>query len=407
MKKGLIGSLLFFFLSTGNGYAYKIHYRLEVVNPSRHTTLITLTISDYGKKSMRLEFDDSNFRVSNQQVIEKVEGFASDQAPLKIVKEHDQYLILNNYNSTFSIRYQLTMNQRQNLVFDGPIGYLNQTYLLSKGGWAFLVSRDQKAEQYSVEFDLPEGWREVTPWKGIGKNHVESDYRRFIESTFAAGKFEIREKQIQGTKVRIAADERYKKAFRETLFEDGFKIFAYLKSVFNTQHPASHLSIFVKPVGEKERQYINESGESHGEATARLDEALFQFEHRVFHTFNAFPPAGMRVQSGWFLEGVNEYYYLLSLLHLRAEKPFEKLRHLYFNDYLPKKERWDSPLGQSKPETGDKAYFLNYQKGALVAYLLDRKIRQTTNGTKTLSHVLGDLYKEYGQYRTGVITEKI
>ena len=341
--------------------------------------------------------------------IDNISAVYNKNNKLEINKKAGSFVINQIPVKNFKIIYNLKMNQFQNYGQKSYMGYLCDSYMLTKAAWVFLVPDGVKAQQYTVNFKLPDGWQAVTPRENNGNAYIEKDFKIFIESTIGAGKFDIREKMIKGTKVKIAVDMHHDKDFRDTIVNNCFKIFSYIKSIFNTTLPPTHLTIFAKPTGQYQWQLYNEGSISQGEAVKNIEDGYYQYAHRLFHTYNAFYPYGMRIMPGWFLEGANEYYDSLAKLHIRKGYPLKRLIRAYQDNYLKLKNKYDEPLKGIKcgEKNWERSDFLLYKKGALVSFLLDREIRKTNKGKKSLDDVLQILYKKYGQKKNGAITDDI
>jgi len=300
------------------------------------------------------------------------------------------------------IRYTVDMNSRMKAPGDGPRGYLCASYLLTSPKWVFFCPDQVEGLSIAVGFLLPPRWRPVVPWVAEASRFIVDDPRAFRDATIGAGRFEERSLDIGGTLVRVAIDERHEADFREALFSRCFATYAYIKGLFGASGPVSHLSILAKPEGRGEWQFLNESGTSQGEAVDSAKDAIYQYAHRVFHTYNGFYPVGMSIEPTWFLEGVAEYYGRAAMALARAEYPFAGMATIY-DSYLESRPALDASLAGDlrRPDDYRRERFLAYEKGALVALLLDREIRSRSGGTKGLAHALADLYARYGAFGLG------
>jgi hypothetical protein len=312
--------------------------------------------------------------------------------------------------SVIALSYEISMDQYMDSPGTGPRGYLCSSYLLSSVPWSLAFPDKIPLSKISISFVLPKGWRAAVPWKEIaapraGESSFEAhDPGLFMNAAFGAGTFEERSRETSGSRVRIAVDGRFDPEFREGLFAQSFGIFAYVKSVFGAGGPAEHFSVFAKPEGRSdgrgEWQFLNESGTSQGEAVMDLPSAAYQYAHRVFHTFNAFYPAGMKSPPAWFMEGADEYYCRLAMAGAGQEPPFSGLAGIYRDSYLPGRPRYDAALAEAGryPSEYAREDFLLYKKGALVSCLLDYEIRKASVGKASMDDLLSSLYARYGSY---------
>jgi len=385
----------------------RVSYLVEVIDPSAHHVRVTVLLSGFSGPAVSLALSqDIDINAIRAVATSRGVGVMAG-AGLEIKRDGGLFRLGLPEGGDAEITYDLTMNQWKKTPGLGPRGYLCDGYLLSSVQWTLLVPVDTPVARFAVRFKLPAGWKAIAPWQASGDVFEETDATLFREATFAAGRFEERSRMIGGTLVRVAVDLNHEEAFRARLSEQSFQIFSTLKNLFAATGLPVHLSIFVKPEGASEWQFLNEHGSSQGEAVTDLRSAAYQYAHRVFHSFNAFYPAGMAVQPTWFLEGVNEYYCRIAMATSRVEAPFSGLREMYTGVYLPLRTRYDGPLSGNLRFAGDypREDFLAYKKGALVAALLDRRILQASSGKRSLADVLKSLYARYGAFRGGELIE--
>lgn len=383
---------------------FKLLYELQVVDTSKHLTHIDAIFVNFPADSARLKlpsyFDgDRYIELSNVSV-----KTADGKNNLPFSKEDVTYVVQNGQCKNFVFSYDLIMNQR-NL---GYLGYLCDTYLLSNSAWTFVAPDGVIANQYRVLFKLPPGWAPVTPWSRYGKGFIVTTFRDFAVATYGCGTFEIMEKTVKNTDVVIAIDSKFSREFKDTASANCFKIFEYIKTTFGADGPDIHFSVFPKSQEPtpSEWQYVNESGLSQGEAVDNYYSVYYQFAHRIFHTYNSYAPEGMDIRPLWFLEGMDEYYSILALMNINYDIPLSGLAYRYNYVYKSGLDKYDGPISASGRTLDDheREQYLYYHKGALVCYLLDRYIREISDGKRTLKDILYDLYDGYGQFQNGFVT---
>ncbi len=399
---------------TGKAFAQKqktdmfsIDYTVKVVDPQRHVASVRAVFSNCPTEIIPLNFYDPYREYTGTIKIENVKAAGDNGAQLLVGRDGSAYRVsLLPEMKNFTLEYTIKMNQMHEYPVKGPTGYLCKSYLLTRTAWSLLAPVHINAEKYSLKLELPDGWVPVVPWNKEGDRFVERDPQIFKETTYAAGLFEIRKKNIAGTEVIVAADSHFDRRFREKLIANAFTIFEFIKSTFRADCPRTHLSVFAKAEGENEWQSLNEHGLSQGEAVSDLNSAMYQFTHRVFHTFNGFYPCGMRIAPLWFMEGANQYYVYLAMMKVKTEMPLKSLSYFYHNEYKKKKSRLDSGLSDITTYAGswEKVDFLIYKKGALAALLLDLEIRRASKGEASLNDVLANLYGTFGKFKGTAIT---
>lgn len=386
---------------------FAINYTVKVVDPEKHLVSVRGVFSNCPARNIILNFFDPYRVYVGTITIEEVKAACDAGSRLAVGRDGSSYRIaLTPGMKNFTLEYSIKMNQMHNIPVKGPTGYLCKSYMLTRTAWSLLMPENVDAEKYSLKLELPTGWMPVVPWDKEGDRFVTDDPRVFKETTYAAGLFEIRRKNILGTEVTVAADSHFDQHFRERLFANAFTTFEFIKSAFKADCPRTHLSVFTKAEGENEWQSFNEHGLSQGEAVSTINNAMYQFTHRIFHTFNAFYPCGMAIEPLWFMEGTNQYYDYLAMMNAKTEMPLASLSNFCHNEYKKKHTRLDSSLAAITTYAGswEKVDFLVYQKGALASLLLDLEIRHASKGRASMSDVLAELYGKFGKFQGGTIT---
>jgi hypothetical protein len=123
-----------------------------------------------------------------------------------------------------------------------------------------------------------------------------------------------------------------------------------------------------------------------------------EFEHRVFHTWNAFPPYGMSQQSNeeyWFSEGTNVYYekVILDVGLIHEGSTLQYPLEFYQSEIVGTKN--DIPLTKASLDQPYPIWRLPYWKGALVSLMLDELVRKISNGTRSLDDLLAIMYQRF------------
>ncbi|HET7434661.1 MAG TPA: PDZ domain-containing protein [Thermoanaerobaculia bacterium] len=155
------------------------------------------------------------------------------------------------------------------------------------------------------------------------------------------------------------------------------------------------------------------------------DHMLSITSHELFHVWNVkrilparFLPYDYSTETPtrllWVMEGMTSYYGELTLVrsglwseeryvaHLRKE--IETLENLPARRHLSLAQAsFDGWLSEpSRMHDHSNAWYSFYNKGQLVAMLLDLTIRRVSGGTKSLDDVLGILWSEYGARGVGL-----
>ena len=388
--------------------AATLTYTVKSLEPATHRIRVTCEVAGLKTKSLTLNW-------ATYLDCEKVIKLDIIKARLKsgksigITETESGWTVANEGRKDFAVEYEMTLDQR--FPQRGRMGYLCAEYFLSFGAWTFLVPEDLPEYEYRVKFEMPKGWKIATPWKVKKGAYYAPNQWQFVNASIAAGDLEFYEENIGGTKARLVLDKRFGQATMEKIREKYYSkngVYASIKNIFKTTTPDEHLSILMKASGFEEWQWVNESCFSQAEAATDLYSAFYQMSHRILHTYNLFYPNGMKIEPTWFAEGVTEYYCDLTLTYIHSGRPLDRLRdqYSYTKSY---RDLYEGSLDGILrfPGNWDHELYLAYSKGALVAYLLDVKIRQATKNNKSLNDVIATLYAKYGRCRSGSVTEAI
>jgi predicted metalloprotease with PDZ domain len=126
--------------------------------------------------------------------------------------------------------------------------------------------------------------------------------------------------------------------------------------------------------------------------------------HRFHHVFNSYYPFGMYMikrSNGWFTEATASYYELKALASCGYYKLEDKLPRLK-GDYDSLKSKHDAPVSSEYKQRFQALEYLHYTKAPLVAYLMDKKIKEDTKGKKDLDKFLKYIYSIHGAKRSAV-----
>ena len=300
-------------------------------------------------------------------------------------------------------------------VFNGPATF-------------FYVASDQK-RPHRVRLELPEQWQAFSGLESVPNqaNEFEApNYDTLVDSPIMAGKnLSVNEFDVAGAKhVLVSAGEHPG--------WDGAKAAANLAQMVQGQHdfwgqlPFKRyvfLNMFDKGGGGLE--HLNSTL-----ITTRLNPNAKDTEpwsafgwlafvsHEYFHTFNVkrlrpielgpfdyeHPP---RTASLWISEGLTSYYGDLIVVRSGLAKPTDFLGSM--SSYIRQLQESPGRLKQSLEQasldvwssgmsgvTSDKDNKISYYiKGPVVGFLLDAKIRQVTNGAKSLDDVMRLAYSRY------------
>jgi predicted metalloprotease with PDZ domain len=333
------------------------------------------------------------------------------------------------------VRYRLyarDMTVRTNFV-DSSFGMLN-------GAATFISLVGAKDRPHDVLLEMPPGWKDSRTQleaHSDGKSHhyVAEDFAQLVDSPIVMGTPAIYEMKVEGAPHVFAN-------FGEDDVWDGQRAASDVKELvgahidFWGSVPYDRylfMNMLVEDGGGLEHMNSTLMMTSRWATRDREDYIgwLGLVSHEFFHTWNVKrmhpKPLGpfdyeneVYTRSLWIVEGITSYYDDLLLRRaglLDREEYFAKLSST-IEAVQKKPGRLVQPLAMSSYDAWIKFYRPHahswnntvnyYRKGAVVAFLLDAKVRKATNGEKSLDDVMRTAYERFaggpgfteGQFRS-------
>ena len=359
--------------------------------------------------------------------VEALQGQTLGGAPLEVTKTRkNRWHIDTEGDERVRLRYRVysrEMTVRTNWV-DADFAILN-------GAPTFLTLVEGHALAHDVTLELPDAWAES--WTAMpghpdgGRHHyVAPDFDTLVDSPIYAGNPAVYEFEVAGKKhylvnhgegdiwdgLRSAEDV-------ETIVEEALRFwgtppydrFVFLNMIAEAggglEHKSSTLimtSRWRARVPEQYRRWLGTVSHEffHAWNVKRLRPASlgpFDYETEVYS------------KSLWVAEGVTSYYddLLLERAGLYTEKQYLKLlsRRIESLQTTPGRKvrplelsSFDSWIRQYRPdENSPNSTISYYTKGAVVAFLLDARIRIATKGAKSLDDIMRMAYELYANDR--------
>jgi predicted metalloprotease with PDZ domain len=281
---------------------------------------------------------------------------------------------------------------------------------------------------------LPRGWIVATglePLAGAPGSFVAPDYDALVDAPFDVGLLVVREFVVDGVKHVIALDgEGNYDAAR--MREDVEKIVRSELAMFGGKPPYPHYTFIVHCVPEG----TPGGGLEHASSTTlmwqrfkfrprdKYEDFLALVSHEFFHLWNVkrLRPRELGpfdygrenyTRALWIVEGVTSYY---DELFLRRAGIWDADGYLKKTaEHVGNLEETPGRLHQSLEESSFDAWIKYYQKnehsvnatvsyyekGQVVAWLLDLELRARTGGERSLDHVVRRLYEEHPETGPG------
>jgi hypothetical protein len=297
--------------------------------------------------------------------------------------------------------------------------YLGPNFGVVEPEYLFLFPIDASRESYlpvsgvRTKFILPDGWTVATHWTRVGDYYEARTSDDFLWGSLGFGQFEYQRRQISNVEVTVAF-YGFTAAVQQTVSRDVFRIYEYFSkmvgdvSLTKTMPRNKYLLIFVPRI--QGRQIFSNREGAYGyfayceypypeqyPPRSHLFWIAWQ-AHMIFHEWNPSAFFGLPI---WFSEGVTSYYEFASPrdLQLISRRQFEYALvdrfQWYRSEILGTAFDVSLEYASAHPWSDERVLRLNYFKGCLLAYMLDEKIRELTNSTKTLGDVMKYLYENY------------
>ena len=281
-----------------------------------------------------------------------------------------------------------------------------------------LLVPDREDKQESFQFRIQivgfkeAGWTSVTSFgKGDGIYTMEGSFDDLVHSRWMAGKFEFVERKIGVNTIGIAIARKDWRFTKEELADSVEKIVRTERDFFKDHSDPWYL-VTLSPVPSTDphsnslggtalkncfSMYCSKNFTLQGNSQ-EPNRGLLLLAHEYFHNWNGIkiPTAGGDPQTYWFSEGFTNFYARRILLRngMITKKEFlaslnEEIQNYETNEAKSYPNQrivegfWSSRTVQNLP----------YQRGALVALLIDEHLKARSKGKQSLDDFSLDLFK--------------
>lgn len=278
----------------------------------------------------------------------------------------------------------------------GNRGAVTENFAVFDGDQAFLLPAEfnfyyeqgvrNSCRRIEFEFDFPEGWREIIPFRRID-NPEWMDIYAITKNAFVIGKFDQIANTPDGLKV-------YALPGRAPEDVSGFgSLFAYYAGLFASAPP--EFSIVLLPADGPDAKIMGGSGT--GVVAASFDAALLRdwqlLSHRLFHAFydTAAPYVNVHVAPNiWLNEGLATYYENLATnalpepLKSGLGVDVNRQMALTFDQYLYMRFKEPfmynfAPMEEEQVDSAAMTEFLHYTVAPLIVKLIEDESSKAGN----------------------------
>ncbi|HEX2091513.1 MAG TPA: PDZ domain-containing protein, partial [Longimicrobiaceae bacterium] len=345
--------------------------------------------------------------------------------PLRAVKADKQtWRVDAPADGTLRVRYSLYAYE-----LSVRTSHLDASHAYVNGASLFFYATGRERDPVRLEVEAPEGWRITT---GLGKTDRPdafraADYDELVDCPLEIGTHELVEWEQEGRTHRYAiwGPGNYQV---ERLVEDTRKIVAAASELFGGLPYDEYTFILHAVPGEygglEHRNSTSLVVDRWGFRGQEYERAIVLVAHEFFHVWN-----GKRIRPAvlgpfdytrenytrnlWIVEGFTTYYTDVLLRRAGIMSPQRFLERLgqamTFLEGTPGRfaqtleeasfDAWIKYYRQD--ENAPNSQISYYLKGAMVALLLDLRIRELTGGAKSLDDVVLLLWERYGKRDVG------
>jgi predicted metalloprotease with PDZ domain len=318
------------------------------------------------------------------------------------------------------LRYRLSSPSRTALKTTSELKYApsiepDRVFLLGTVGLVTPVVgvRDHGSVDVRVRWrGVPEGWNAVT---SLGVGETSSGSAPFGQARwivmYAGANLRLLERRVQGNTVALASTGDWRFTDRE--LADALADIVRAERDFFDDHDQAFFLATVLPLDLSGTPYAGSAfygGTGVYQSFAMFLVPTVELEtetdlglkhllaHELFHNWNGQAllrmPDENEAEVYWFTEGFTEHFTREILLEsdLITRKQYLHDLNQQIRDYElnPLREQSNEELAE-RFWSSRHAHDLAYQRGALVALMLDHQIREHTDGSKTLADVMGRL----------------
>lgn len=284
-------------------------------------------------------------------------------------------------------------------------GYMNSDFAVAEPEFLLLAPADVETGRYAMtlRFDLPEDQVSVSHWVRLAQHtySIDAADKAFSNGAIAFGHILSQEQTIGQTSVRAAAYGIAEATFAQ-IADYTFRLYRYYDAAVGPTSIPAFVVIYEPDV--TDNRYLVPYNENTGGFFMRYlpwDDAYWSgISHGIAHNWLGGGMGG----DFWFGEGFATYYQLKSCESIgvyphsfvQAELAAKLAR--YTTEILGTENDLSLTVAEDRygQDHGFPNDFLVYEKASLVAYLLDLRIAELSEGQKSLDDVMAVLWSRYG-----------
>lgn len=302
------------------------------------------------------------------------------------------------------VRYEIALEHDR---FAWPAGIEEVAYHTDEGlmatGYALLLAPgDAMQGSIDIRFELPKGWKAITPWESAGENRFLVPSRReLLNNALFFGTAPAETLDVGGVQLTFVLGKRYR-ASRDLFVDLLSKQMTSYREYFGGNPLSKRYLVIVNQGVDDGGAYASSFSQLiSGDATAenRLGWG-FVMSHELLHFWNGLSLVRKDSRDEWFNEGVTDYITLTTQarnglldqnrFHWRLENIARRYLFARIGQRLQMTVR---EAGADKQPNRE----LIYGGGALTGFALDVELRKASGGKVGLPELVRALYAEFGK----------
>jgi hypothetical protein len=390
-------------------------YRVSVNCPRDNTIEVELNYEGVTTQQVALSFNRGGFHWNKpdqkKSLLMAIEASAPSGKKLPISEKKDPktnnyaFLVSASGNKSIQVRYRVNVgfwDPSDSISVGGTKlgGYSGQNYCVIEPALLFLTPSDLAyVGTIRVFFSLPEGWETVTFWEEQDGSYKGTPHAlRMSKGPFGFGHFAVARRPVGKTRVVVAAAEGVDQP--EVQLERAMDLYEYYQTevfgVRNEYIPTGsprdgYIAIFI-PARDA---FYNFYHEEYGLYMSLSNQDWDNFAHMLSHNWTMDLE---RADAPWYVtEGFVEY------LQVKITLAKGYISQTRYQEHLRRKYDWYATVAGTKKDLSlveaPTDTHVQYDKGALVALLLDESLRSGTNGQVGLEDLMQLLYREASSTR--------
>ena len=404
-----------------------LRYQVDLSDAKNHYVQVTLDVSATGKTTelMMAVWTPGSYLVREYaKHIDSMTVTADDGTQLEFAKTRkNRWLVQTPKVKRISVSYRLYCNE-----LSVRTNWLDRQFAVLTGAATFMTVPSMLKKPHEVQLVMPTGWtRSATSLNVTGKQahtFFAENFDELVDSPIVAGNIDIFPFSVGGVPHQLVN-------VGDTGYWDGTQAATDLTRVVAEQQKLwgvvpydryLFLNIICESGGGLEHNnstLIMASRWSFRDKT-RYKSWLSLASHEFFHTWNVrrLRPKSLvqydyenevYTESLWIAEGITSYYQDLVLVRAGLLTQSEYLSKLSANiDSVQRSSgrnlqslsdsSYDAWIKFYRPDENSSNTSVDYySKGAVVAFLLDAKIRKLTRGKKSLDDVMRTMFESYAE----------